>query len=184
MITSARFKNRKFILGYIALMLTFDAHAHLMSAQNGILNISGTYAYLAVSVPISSLQFNDQDNDGLLSNQELGDQSSSISSQLSEGVELKNKEQNLSKEVAMISINGEEGDHLNSSSQLLAMYKFALPPDTSCAEMESFKEIGLFLTLYGNKKSEESISITILLCGEKNKIITDQSHPYAGIYRD
>jgi hypothetical protein len=177
-------KNLRFLTGCSALMLAMDANAHLMTAQNGILNVSGSYAYLAVSVPVSSFQFNDQDGDRLLSDQELEGQSSSIYRQISDGVELRQGEANLPKELAMISLNSEDGDHFKASGQLLAMFKFALPTSASCAASDSFKDIGLALKLYGNTKFEEAIEITIMLCGEKNRVTTDQFHPYAGLHRD
>lgn len=174
-------RNLRLLTGYGALILAIDANAHLMTAQNGILNISGSYAYLAVSVPVSSFKFNDQDSDGLLSEQEIGDQSSSIYSQISEGVVLKQGENKLPGELAMISLNGDDDDHSRSSAQLLAMFKFTLPAGTSCAALDSFKDMALYLQLYGNSKFEQSIDITIMLCGEKNRITTDKSHPYAGL---
>jgi hypothetical protein len=55
-----------------ALSLPQDAHAHMMPAQQGTLNILGKSAFVVVSIPVAALDArNDDDRDGSLSDSEI-----------------------------------------------------------------------------------------------------------------
>jgi hypothetical protein len=55
-----------------ALSLPQDAHAHMMPAQQGTVNILGKSAFVVVSVPVAALDTrNDDDRDGSLSDSEI-----------------------------------------------------------------------------------------------------------------
>ena len=64
------------------------AHAHLVVSQHGTLNIVGGGAYMVLSLPVSALAGVDDDQDGLLSIDELRTHGSSIESQIKQGVAL------------------------------------------------------------------------------------------------
>jgi hypothetical protein len=65
--------SRVLAFGVAALLLASSrpAHAHLMPAQRGTLNVVGDAVYAVVSVPVSALHGWDDDGDGLLEVGEL-----------------------------------------------------------------------------------------------------------------
>ena len=72
----------------LAVFAMSTAHAHWVVSQRGTLNIVGDGAYMVLSLPVSSLTGFDDDQDGLLSIQELRAHGASIESQIKRGVTL------------------------------------------------------------------------------------------------
>ena len=65
-----------------------SAHAHLMVAQRGTLNLVDGGGFLVLSVPVSALSGVDDDGDGLLSASELQRHEAAIRAQVARGVQL------------------------------------------------------------------------------------------------
>ena len=159
-----------------------SAQAHLMEAQNGTFNLQDGYGYLAVAIPASSLEFIDQEGDGLMSEQELAAQSSTINEQINKHIKLTSRGSEIAKVVAMISINGGDEGHEQPSRHLLVMLKFTLDKPAVCGAPDSVADLLLELSLFGNVESEKVVRVTSMLCDVKHEIVFDQNHPVASLF--
>ena len=113
---------------------TGAAHAHLMVAQRGTLNIvvapvsaaPSAGAYLVLSIPVSALQGADDDHDGLLSASELQRHAASIEDQLRAQVQLVGKAGALPLQGLMLQLSPPDETPGAPAKQLVVMGRFAL----------------------------------------------------------
>lgn len=151
------------------------ALAHLMVAQKGTLNISGTGAYLLVSVPTSALEHVDGNGDGLLSAEELSKHAKSITKQLQAGLQLEDPDGPRPLQGLMLTLSPKDSQEGHPADQLIVMGRYAL---------SGFNQPLVFRdSLWGKNASEQSLSLTITknLKHEQLLMLTPQ-HPQAHLY--
>ena len=152
------------------------AHAHLMVAQKGTLNLSGTGGFLLLSVPVSGLRDVDDDADGLLSAAELQHHSASIIAQLKAGVQLLDGDGPRPLEGLMLHLSSRDGHEGQPGDQVIAMGRFALADAAG-------KTLALRFALWGTTAAERSLTVTITkdLKAAQLLLLTPQ-HPQARLY--
>ncbi len=155
--------------------LGMTASAHLMVAQKGTLNLSGNGAYLLVSVPTSSFENVDDDNDGLLSARELSLHTKSINQQIKTGLQLSDSDGARPLEGLMLSLLPKDSKEGQPADQLVVMGRFALA--------DANKPLSFQTGLWGKISSEQSLSLTITknLKQEELLILTPE-HPTGKLY--
>jgi HupE / UreJ protein len=160
----------------MALGLTgLPSHAHLMVAQKGTLNLSGSGGYLVLSVPVSALQDVDDNADHLLAPDELAAHSHSLATQLSAGIQLNNPNGPLALEGMMFNLSPADGQEGQPADQLIVMGRYALP---DFSEPLSFR-----VSLFGTGSSEQSYSLTVTKnLKEAEVLLLSPAHAEAELY--
>jgi hypothetical protein len=133
--------------------LSTMALAHLMVAQKGTLNLSGTGAYLLVSIPTSSLKNVDDDKDNLLSARELSLHTNNIKQQVEAGLQLSDTDGVRPLEGLMLTLSQEDSKEGQPADQLVVMGRFALA--------DSNKPLSFQVSLWGKNQTEQSLGLTI-----------------------
>lgn len=155
--------------------LSSTSLAHLMVNQKGTLNLSGTGAYLLVSIPTSALVNVDDDRDGLLSSQELEKHTVSIRQQLKAGLKLNDTGGARPLEGLMLTLSPKNGQENEPADQLIVMGRYAL---TDPAMPLTFS-----VALWGKAESERSLAITMTKdLKNAQAIMLSAKHPSAGLY--
>ncbi|MEY4529442.1 MAG: hypothetical protein RLZZ156_163 [Deinococcota bacterium] len=151
------------------------ALAHLMVAQKGTLNLSGTGAYLLVSIPTSSLEKVDDDKDGLLSARELSLHTKSIKQQIQAGLQLRDTDGLRPLEGLMLTLSAEDSKEGQPADQLVVMGRFALA--------DSNKPLSFQVSLWGKKETEQSLGLTITKnLKEEELLMLTPEHPQGKLY--
>jgi hypothetical protein len=154
---------------------SLTASAHLMVAQKGTLNISGSGAYILVSVPTSAFKNVDDDSDGLLSARELSLHTKSINQQIQAGLQLCDVDGLRPLEGLMLSLSAKDSIEGQPADQLVVMGRFALA--------EQNKPLSFQAALWGKNTNERSLSLTITknLKDEQLLMLTPE-HPNGTLY--
>lgn len=144
-----------------------SAHAHLVVAQKGTLNLSGDGAYLAVSLPVAGLAGVDDDGDGLLSTAELGRHAAAIATQVGAGLRLRTSKGACPLEGIMLSLSPDDGREGMPAKQIIVMGRYAVP-QAERARLVLRSEI------WGDAPAERALAITITtdLKGEQVLLLT------------
>jgi hypothetical protein len=163
------------LLFTVGLSSSLTASAHLMVAQKGTLNLSGTGAYLLVSVPTSGLKNVDDDSDGLLSAQELSLHTATINQQLRAGLQLRDADGLCLLEGLMLNLSAKDSKEGQPADQLVVMGRFALSDQN--------KPLSFQAGLWGKNSGEQSLSLTITknLKDEQLLMLTPE-HPQGKLY--
>lgn len=103
----------------------WPAHAHLMVAQKGTLNLTPEGAYLVLSLPASAFEGVDDDGDGRLSLAELRAHAPSLDAQVQRGVRLSTGGAVRPLEGLMLSLSPPDDQPAAPASQLVVLGRFA-----------------------------------------------------------
>ena len=149
--------NMTFIAIAAVLLAVPRAHAHLIVAQHGTLNIVDGRVYMAISIPVSAFDRVDDDGDGAVTLQEVDNHRSSIAATVQQKITLHTGNTVLPVQGLMLSPTLTH-DHKqqqvgNGVTQLVAMGQFQLDNTESAL----FLRIGL----QGTDRSEQSFKITV-----------------------
>ena len=136
----------------LAVCMVPAAHAHMMVAQHGTLNVVGDGAFMVLSVPISAFEGIDDDNDGLLSMAEFTRHRLAIVEAVKQQVVLEDLEGIRPLQGMMLSPAAEHENSNRPVSQLIVMGRFALDDPNS----PLLFQIGLF----GEHSTERLMEIT------------------------
>jgi hypothetical protein len=151
------------------------ANAHLMVAQKGTLNVNGTGAFLLVSVATSALKGVDDSGDGLVSPQELQAHYSSITQQLQAGLQLSDTDGSRPLEGLMLNLSAKDSVEGHPADQIIVMGRYAI------ADLS--KPLSFQSKLWGNKVSEQSLSLTITKeLKDEQLIVLSPQHSQAQLY--
>ncbi|ULH17785.1 HupE/UreJ family protein (plasmid) [Deinococcus sp. KNUC1210] len=157
------------------LLLWPSASAHLMVSQKGTLNLSGTGAYLLVSLPVSAFSGIDDDADGLLSSAELSLHTQSITGQLQAGLQLRDSQGARPLQGVMLTLSPSSGQEGQPADQLIVMGRYALSSGT--------QPLSLRAALWGRTEAERSLNLTITRALKQPELlILTPLHPQAGLY--
>lgn len=133
------------------------AHAHLMAAQKGTLNLVGDAAFLVLSVPVSALQRVDDDRDGALSKAELAAHTDAVRAQVLFGAQLLGPDGALPLQLVMLDTAPPDSTPTAAARQLVVLGRFQLPTRTGSAG----DGLSLRLSLFGTDASEQQQDLTI-----------------------
>ena len=152
-----------------------SASAHLLVAQKGTLNLSGTGAYLMVSIPTSALQGVDDDGDGLLSAQELQAHESSVTQQLKAGLQLSDAGGARPLEIIALTLSPKNKQVNVPADQLVVSGRYALADATTPLTFQA--------KLFGSAEAERSLNLTVTReYNQPRLLILTPAQPSAGLY--
>ena len=155
---------RLLLLTWALLWGMVPAHAHLMAAQKGTLNIVGNAAFLVVSVPVSAMSGVDDDGDGALSKAELAAHAVLIREQVTAGVQVLGANGPLPLELMMLDTAPAENTPTAAASHLVVLGRFQLgaPTDRFAVPNTDVSEhLTLRFSLFGTQAGERQQDFTI-----------------------
>ena len=135
------------------------AHAHLLPAQKGTLNLVSDTAYMVLSVPVSALRGVDDDGDGALSSVELGSHVAAIEAQVQAGVQLLDGGDAAPLRLLMLDRAPAADGRLDAAaSHLVILGRFQLPTRPGAAADAGgldVRGLALHFTLFGSGADEQ-----------------------------
>jgi hypothetical protein len=165
---------RKWLLALLlACSFASIAHAHLVVSQHGTLNIVGDGAYMVLSLPVSALAGIDDNQDGLLSADELRSHSANIESQVKQGVTLRSTPGQSKLEGVMLNLEATEGNPAAPSTHLVVLGRFAIGTQANA--------LNLALHLFGTGANERSEQIAVTRGAESQLITLTPEHPQGAV---
>ena len=147
-----------------ALLVTGPAHAHLMAAQKGSLNLVNDVAFLVLSVPVSALKGVDDDGDGALSRAELSVHVDTIRAQVQAGVQLHDAAGALPLQLVMLDVAPPDNTPKAAAKHLVVMGRFQLTPlkaQSKPSTQAGAEHLSFTFTLFGTKPGELAQDVTI-----------------------
>ncbi|MFK7965890.1 MAG: HupE/UreJ family protein [Burkholderiaceae bacterium] len=138
-------------------LLPATADAHLMSAQRGTLNFTGNSAFMVVSLPVSAFGNIDLNGEKQLSRAELTRHRTAITSLIAQNIRLFDRNGQLELQDIMLALSGGGHGHVNSSSHLTMMGRFALAQNL---DQELDQGFSFAISLFGDTPVEQSYAIT------------------------
>lgn len=149
------------------------AQAHLVVSQRGTLNIVGDGAYMVLSLPVSSLSGFDDNQDGLLSVDELRAHGASIESQIKQGVALDSNQGRSALEGVMLNTAPPDSTPAAPSTHLVVLGRFAIPAQAT--------ELKLALRLFGTRADEQTEQIAVTRGTQSQLITLTPEHPQGAV---
>ncbi len=136
----------------LSLSMFPSAHAHLMVAQHGTLNIVDDGAFMVLSLPISAFEGVDDDSDGKVSMLEFNHHRAAIVEFVRQNVTLNDKQGSRPLQGIMLSPVVPHDAPKASISQLTVMGRFTLVDPDSALRFHT--------GLYGKRAAEQALEIT------------------------
>lgn len=149
------------------------AHAHLVVSQHGTLNIVGDGAYMVLSLPVSALSGFDDNQDGLLSVDELRAHATSIESQIKQGVALDSDQGRSALESIMLNTAPPDSTPTAPSTHLVVLGRFAIAAQAT--------ELKLALRLFGTRPDEQTEQIAVTRGTQSQLITLTPEHPQGAV---
>jgi hypothetical protein len=153
----------------VALLAWPAAHAHLMVAQRGTLNLVDDGAFMVLSLPVSALAGVDTDGDGLLSPAELQTNAADIQRQVTQGVQLWSDAGQRPLQGLMLQLSPEGHLASGAARQLVAVGRFALGAQT--------QGLRLHLALFGTHPDEQTQNIVVSQGERAHRLVLSPSQP-------
>ena len=150
------------------------AHAHLMPAQRGTLNLVGDGAFMVLSLPVAGLVGTDDDGDGLLSLAELRQHSASIVGQVKDKVRLIDPQGDRPLDGIMLTLVPPDSTPSAPASQLVVMGRFALAPaavPASNDSTDSRDNLQFKVDFFGTVDAEKTYQITATRGTQKQLLV-------------
>ena len=137
--------------------LVQPAHAHLMLAQRGTLNVVGDGAFMVLSLPVSAFNGVDDDHDGKLSPEEVQKHAQALSAQVQRGVQLLDGDRALPLQGILLQLSPDDANaNANAGGaarQLIVLGRFALA--------EHRRGLRFRLSLFGPQAGEGAQEISV-----------------------
>lgn len=165
------------LLAMAVALVTAPAHAHMMSAQQGTLNLVGTGGFMVMSVPVAALQGVDDDGDSRLSLTELRAHASAVKDQVSDGIQLLGESGPLALEALMLNLVPDERAPTAPAPLLVVMGRFAITDPSR----EAVSQLKLRFTLFGDTPELQQQTITVHRGNEAQKIVLSPSRSTAAL---
>lgn len=155
-------------------LTALGAHAHLMPAQKGSLNLTDQGAFLVLSLPISAFDNIDSNADGKVTLQEYKSAQKRISAQAREHIGLSTDRGNYA--LIGVMLAPETGHGSDSVEQINVMGKFSIGND--------YRVLVLKNAMYGTAETEKTVTITATRKASnwRRKFDLSESRPYASLY--
>ncbi len=139
------------------------AHAHLMVAQSGTLNIVNDGAFMVLSLPVTAFEGVDDDGDGTLAPLELSRHGQHIEAQIVQGAQLLSEGQPVPLQGLMLQLSPAGETHTDAATQLIAMGRYQLPARPSGLRFR--------LHLFGRGADEQAQAITVSRGDEARRLV-------------
>lgn len=143
--------------------LTTAAHAHLMVAQHGTINIKDAGAWFVISVPVSALVGVDDDGDGRLALTEMAAHNGAIEAQITQGLELRDDGGPRTMEGLLLNPTFPHGQVGQPVEHLVAMGRFAPAPNRGALRFKA--------TLFGRGATEQTLKLKVTRGAESDVVV-------------
>jgi HupE / UreJ protein len=155
------------------------AHAHLMVAQRGTLNLVGSGAFVVMSVPVQALQGFDDDGDGRMSLAEMRAHARAVQAQIQQGMQLIGSNGPLALEGLMLNLSPDDSAAPSTpAAHLVVLGRFALA-DVSPQAVSGLK---LRFALFGIAAESKRQTITVTRGGEAQKLVLSPGRETAMVF--
>lgn len=148
---------------------TTAAHAHMMAAQQGTLNLLGDGAFMVMSLPVSAFAGVDDDSDGKLSADELRTYQADIIATVHRGISVLDEAGARPLQGLMLNLASPDGSPESPSAQLVVLGRFALA--------ERGQKLRLRIDLFGKTQSEQSFKVKVLRGSEAQWLMFSSTQP-------
>ncbi len=148
--------------GLLGALWSAPAHAHLMVAQKGTLNIVGDGAYLVASLPVSALVGVDDDKDGLLSLAEMRAHGADIERQVRAGIRLSDPGGARPLEGLMLNLAQRDDAPTAPVSHLIVLGRYALADPALPLRFRH--------ALFGRADAERRMEFTVIRGPERQRL--------------
>lgn len=167
-------RTRRGLLSSLAALMLWlaclpNAHAHLMVAQSGTLNIVNDGAFMVLSLPMSAFEGVDDDGDGAMSPAELSRHAPQINQQVQLGAQLLAENQPLPLEGVLLQLSHTDEDPSTTATQLIVMGRFQLPSPATGLRFR--------LGLFGSGAGEQSQAITVSQGDTAHRLVLSVDQP-------
>lgn len=169
---AASYLRRGIVAALLALVVMPAAHAHLMVAQHGTLNLVGSGGFMAASVPVEALQGVDDDGDGRLSIAEMRAHASSIEVQIQRGLQLFGDAGPLPLESLMLNLSPDDSASTAPAAHLVVLGRFAIADGSP----QAVSRLKLYFTLYGKTAESRQQTFTVSRGSEAQKLVLSPGH--------
>jgi hypothetical protein len=142
---------------------TTAAHAHMMGAQQGTLNLLGDGAFMVMSLPVSAFVGVDDDGDGRLSAVELRTHQADIIATVHRGISVLDKTGARPLQGLMVNLASPDESPDAPSAQLVVLGRFALAVQS--------QKLRLRVDLFGTAQSEQTFQIKVLRLSEAQWLV-------------
>lgn len=159
-------------LALAALLALPAAHAHLMVAQRGTLNLVGSGGFVVMSVPVPALQGVDDDDDGRLSLAEMRAHAGAIEAQVRRGLQLIGDAGPLPLEGLMLNLSPDDSASIAPAAHLVVMGRFAITDGSP----QALSRLKLRFALFGKTAETQLQTITISHGSEAQKMVLSPTH--------
>jgi hypothetical protein len=155
------------------------AHAHLMVAQHGTLNVVDDGVFMVLSLPISAFDGIDDDSNGDISMMEFNNHRRDIVESVRQHVTLSDKQGSAALQGIMLSPVALHDSSGESLSQITVMGRFTVD--------NAISDLRFHIGLYGRQATEQSLEITATRALDRQKSIfeltpvTPESEVFSGI---
>jgi hypothetical protein len=150
------------------------AHAHLMPAQKGTLNVVDGGAFLVLSVPVTALGAVDDDGDGKLSMAELRAHAGAINAQVKREVQLRDAQGPRPLDGVMLTLSPPDTDPAGPVEQLVVMGRFVLAPVATDTRFS--------VRLFGTTATEQAYQITLTQGTQKQVLMLSPQRPAGAVF--
>ncbi len=174
--TGSSLVRRSVAAALLALTVLPVAHAHLMVAQSGTLNLVGNGGFVVMSVPVQALQGVDDAGDGRMSLAEMRAHAAGIEVQVRRGLQLIGDAGPLPLEGLMLNFSPDDSASTAPAAHLVVMGRFAIAD----ASPQAVARLQLRFTLFGNTAESRQQTITVSRGSEAQKMVLSPGHE-AGI---
>lgn len=137
----------------LCLGMLSSAHAHLMVAQRGTLNVVEKGAFMVISLPVTAFEGVDDNADGLLSNEEFTHHKQALLDTVKQGIRLTDADGSHTLQGLLLSPSPTDETHPDSTQQLIAMGRFPLDQPTEAMQLQ--------VSLFGTGAEEQTQYITV-----------------------
>lgn len=162
-------------LALVALMMLMThpaAHAHLMVAQRGTLNLVGNGGFVVMSVPVDGLQGVDDDGDGRMALAEMRTHAASIEAQVRQGLQLVGDAGQLPLEGLMLNLSRDDSASTAPAAHLVVMGRFAIADGSP----QAVSRLTLHFTLFGKTAESRQQTVTVSRGSEAQKMVLSPGH--------
>ena len=146
-----------------------QAHAHLMVAQRGTINIVTGGAFMMLSLPATAFEGVDDNGDRALSPGELARHAASIEQQVRLGSQLLSDGNPLPLQGVLLQLSHTDEADSTAARQLIVMGRFQLPVPVS--------RLRFRLNLFGTGTDEQSQAITVSRGDTAQRMVLSVDHP-------
>ena len=164
--------------GVLLMLAVSSAHAHLMVAQRGTLNLQGNGAYMVLSVPASAFPRADDDGDGKLSQAELTAHRADMQTIVEKGILLHDSQVQRPLQGVFFTLSPPDDAPQAPSDQVVVMARFVLAGPVEAGD----QKLRLTVKLFGRTSAEREFQITVTQGSQAQLMLLNPEYPERTVF--